>query len=501
MVTDEDLPISSLLLDVKNPRHREVASQEEAIRALLGHQPIKLYNLAVHIIENGLSPIDGLVVLRQGTEYTVLEGNRRVAALKLLLKPAICPLPRYRNLFTELAKRASLPTVLRVKVVDSREEAMPWLEVRHGGELDGAGTVRWSTGQRTRAFAAAGTQEYKALAVLDWVFEKAEAGANETLFQLAENIFDSKITTFGRLVGDPEFRAYCGFDLVGHDMHLTQSDSAVLVRLNQVLLDLAGDLTVSALKLKDQRKEYVRTLAERLGESVDSPSTDDTAASEDPKSSTDRSDEEAAKEGSTAGDSAGAGSGSNEADSAGGGKAGDGSDDDGGATATAEGDEETSPKQKPDSKRTERERARSKKLFYALRLRNCGPRTRDILREAQKLDADTFRNSAAALTRMVIEFVVSQAIVDCGWTPPPRDELRQKVQTCITYLDPSGKDKRYKDIRNQVGAPDSIIGGSTLNAFLHNPNYFPTAVELRSIADKYVDFLKELDSAIGQAKT
>ncbi|MGW0192997.1 hypothetical protein [Nonomuraea sp. NPDC003201] len=498
MVTEEDLPISSLLLDNKNPRHREVAGQEEAIRALLGHQPIKLYNLAVHIIDNGLSPIDGLVALRQGSEYVVLEGNRRVAALKLLLKPAICPIPRYRNLFAELAKKASLPTAIRIKVVDNRAEAKPWLELRHGGELDGAGTVRWSTGQRTRAFATPGTQEYKAVATLDWVFEKAESGANEALYQLAENIFDNKITTFGRLVGDPSFRSYCGFDLVGHDMHLTDSDSAVLVRLNQVLLDLAGDLTVSDLKSKEQRKEYIRRLAERLGESVDTPAAKDTtSSSENSKPSTDQPNTKDAGEQT-------AGSGSSAKPSAGTTDATEKEtheDADDNDSAASPGTEEEAAKQKSDEKKTERERARSKKLFYGLRLRNCGPRTRDILLEAQKLDADTFRNSAAALTRMVIEFVVTQAITDCGWTQPPRDELRQKVQTCITYLDPSGKDKRYKDIRNQVGAPDSIIGGSTLNAFLHNPNYFPTAVELRSIADKYVDFLKELDAAIGQAKT
>ena len=59
---------------------------------------------------------------------------------------------------------------------------------------------------------------------------------------------------------------------------------------------------------------------------------------------------------------------------------------------------------------------------------------------------------------------------------------------------------RYLDLRQQIHKKDSIINTVTLNAFLHNPDYSPSAPVMRSISDTYSLLLTDLNRAIGEAK-
>jgi len=82
----------------------------------------------------------------------------------------------------------------------------------------------------------------------------------------------------------------------------------------------------------------------------------------------------------------------------------------------------------------------------------------------------------------------------------PSQQLKERVRACLGHLDPDEKDHRYKDVRTQVSDKYSLISANTMNAFLHNAHYFPTATELRSISDKYVALLRDLDDAIGKVR-
>jgi hypothetical protein len=82
--------LESLLLDTLNPRHNPVESQREALDALLeGRGAQELLRLADDISQFGVSPIDLALVIPDGNVFIVLEGNRRVAALKLLKNPGL----------------------------------------------------------------------------------------------------------------------------------------------------------------------------------------------------------------------------------------------------------------------------------------------------------------------------------------------------------------------------------------------------------------------------
>lgn len=90
---DEQIPVTRLNLDTKNPRHPEQDSQREILQWMTqgtGRIGEKLLILAADIAANGLNPAERVMVSIDKTksdEYIVIEGNRRVAAIKLINNP------------------------------------------------------------------------------------------------------------------------------------------------------------------------------------------------------------------------------------------------------------------------------------------------------------------------------------------------------------------------------------------------------------------------------
>lgn len=81
----------SILLDDENPRIEAVGMSQPAIRELLlEHEDVA--KLAHQIVQvGGLFPHDLLIVTIVNDQLTVLEGNRRIAALQMLLDPTLIP--------------------------------------------------------------------------------------------------------------------------------------------------------------------------------------------------------------------------------------------------------------------------------------------------------------------------------------------------------------------------------------------------------------------------
>ena len=87
-VTSVDL--DRLQLNTENPRFGMTSNQIEAFQMMLTDQKEKIHNLAKDIAANGLNPADLVIVMpsiRDPDYFLVLEGNRRVVALKLLSNP------------------------------------------------------------------------------------------------------------------------------------------------------------------------------------------------------------------------------------------------------------------------------------------------------------------------------------------------------------------------------------------------------------------------------
>ena len=141
----------SLQLDAKNtriPSDRRSDDQRGLLHELLEHEDVK--SLASSIAKLGLFPNERLVVVPSGRRFVVLEGNRRLAAIRLLLNPELAPTDGLVRYFRGLSAKADLAALgtLEVAIVPSRIAAAPILAALHIGDSK----RRWSSLQQARFY-------------------------------------------------------------------------------------------------------------------------------------------------------------------------------------------------------------------------------------------------------------------------------------------------------------------------------------------------------------
>src|SRR5258706_8049748 len=256
------LRIEQLLLDTENPRIGDASSQHDALQKVLDDQEEKLFELASSIAADGMSPIDRLLVLREkedSNRYIALEGNRRVAALKILANPAVLTglnaKSSLQKRLEELARDFDKSSVEPVDCSesDTREAAASWLHLRHTGENDGRGVVGWS-GQAAARFRGSDP----ALQALDFV--KTHGNLTEVQRQSLGNTFP--ITTLDRLLSTPDVRKRIGVEVKNGKLYSALPPEELMKPLRRIVLDLAQkNVRVGQLMKKEQQVEYVDGLS------------------------------------------------------------------------------------------------------------------------------------------------------------------------------------------------------------------------------------------------
>jgi hypothetical protein len=138
------IKVTNLLLDAKNsriPRSSPDPSQRDLIAELVRHD--KVYQLARKIVRAGWYRMESLVGIEQAPSQRIIiyEGNRRLAALKVLINPELAP-PEYLRKFQRLSRRADVASFKKVKVLiaPDRYLAAPMIADKHTREQ----TERWS---------------------------------------------------------------------------------------------------------------------------------------------------------------------------------------------------------------------------------------------------------------------------------------------------------------------------------------------------------------------
>jgi len=147
----KDVPVEQISLDVHNARIRAGHDQGDCVQRILRKED-QLLALAADIAENGLTTAPILVSPAGARKYIVKDGNRRIAALKLLNDPGRwSPDARLKAKFEAIRLRFKdrIPAV--VDVLSSPNEAAIIREVlaRHSGAADGVGQLDWSAYLRT----------------------------------------------------------------------------------------------------------------------------------------------------------------------------------------------------------------------------------------------------------------------------------------------------------------------------------------------------------------
>jgi hypothetical protein len=125
---EDNLDPSDLRIDLHNPRmpEHEFESESEAIAHLI--QNADIGELIESIGNSGWLDFEPLIVLNDGTN-TVLEGNRRLAALRILSDEA---LQRETSMaIPDPLHSEAIPETVRVRLVASRVEARDFIGFKH----------------------------------------------------------------------------------------------------------------------------------------------------------------------------------------------------------------------------------------------------------------------------------------------------------------------------------------------------------------------------------
>lgn len=437
----EEIPVSQLLLDVKNPRLPQVqGSQREAIRTMARTLGPKLVALAEHIGNKGLSLGDLPIVMPSEDEvdqYEVLDGNRRLAAIRALETPELVAAALKSGAAKKLAtlsssyKKNPVESMLCV-VMDSRKEADPWIQLRHRGESGGAGLARWDGVQGARYDSRVG-KVLPQLDVLNFVRERGDLDA-ATL----EKLDSFPITTLERLVKDRDVRHRMGIDLTGGEIKTRYPAEEIIKPLLKMVRDLAtGAVTVSDLKRKEQRFKYAAEFtppdlpeASKVGPLR--PLKDLPAAPSPTKPP--------AKKG------------------------------------------KTPPKAAPE---------RDTLVPSSLTLTISVARIDAVFNELKKLNIESFRNVAGIMLRVFVEWTV-EAYIDreglrAGLTKDQKQSLHKRLLLMLDHLEQSGTMTKaeLKPIRVEFNNKDSLAALDTLHSYVHSTtNFRPKTSEVRETWDR-----------------
>lgn len=133
--------LSEVLLDALNPRlsfgGAEI-TQAQIIEALVRHDNVEA--LAKQIADQGYLPTEILAAIEDDHGLVVVEGNRRLTALKLLANPSLAP-ESSRRPFEKLSARMREPIDrVPLMIAPSRDAVIPLMIARHTQQ----GVERWS---------------------------------------------------------------------------------------------------------------------------------------------------------------------------------------------------------------------------------------------------------------------------------------------------------------------------------------------------------------------
>lgn len=262
MSSRKNISINSVLLDPDNARHGEKGSQKDIYAWMCGADIApKVLKLATDIAQVGNSPLEipAVIPAPEGVEkpWLVVEGNRRVTALKFLNNPKLCPDLKLRKQYERLKKNAAHPIASKVEFVvfDDIDKARPWIEKRHGGENGGVGVISWGAIEFDNFAARFGkvTANRPAVEMLGYAYSKGLIDQDE--------FRGFPVTTLLRLLSSPVFRSAIGCDLINKQLYQVSDDEYFDRAVVAVLKILAsGEKTVTDLKSKEQREKFAHEL-------------------------------------------------------------------------------------------------------------------------------------------------------------------------------------------------------------------------------------------------
>lgn len=490
----KNLRPTQTILDPDNPRIPDgTSSDKEAINRLIDDGYDQLLALARDLVKQGQSnPSELPIVIKDGSKYLVLEGNRRFAALKLLADPKLADNPDHQAAFARINAKGSGPTHIYSAVAPDRDQADHWIMLRHTGANQGIGIKRWSTEQtathrrRMKANIDAGT--LRSITIADELTETYQEDL--TLVEMIQRVRATKLTNIGRFFapdvltrmqlevrqvrGMPARALWArhtadqlhGFFTWAMEMLDEKTVDAIkneilrggLLNTNSHLLPDPGSALAEPLRLADH--PYSRS-ADKDGES------DESDSSVDPGGIRDTSRDANTRTGAT-------------------------------GSADSEASDQRSNGGNSGSSRKKRDQAPEKCLYSKVHLPSLPPTVQRLLKEARSTRIDEHYATSCVLARVILDLTVSAPEV-LEWSGArDSDPLAEKIKACILRLEPDVEraKKRTKVELVQAFQEADGIGIQYMHQFLHNPSVMPDPHLARRFSSAFTPLLNDINAAI-----
>lgn len=435
--------VSNLLLDTENPRlPAHAPDQPSTIQAMAQTQGKNLVGMAEHLIRYGPSPVDLPIVMpSEDNCFIVLDGNRRLTAIKSLENPTLIDgavtqsvLKQIKNLAQTY--HANPVEELRCYVVSSRAEADPWIQNRHRGLQGGSGLYEWDGYVAARYDALTGDKSV-ALQIIDFVTGHSKL-SEKTLETIRTGKFP--VTTLERIVKTPYVREKLGFDIKNSEVITRLPNSEIIKGLARIVEDVGtGDITVTDVKKVDQRIKYV-----------------DAFASDDLPDLTKASDK------------------------------------------SRPIDQESPNPRTKRNRHSPKPRTRATLIPHNLVLNIPQHRIEAIATELRSLNVDKYPNAAAVMMRVFIELSLDHFLENTvGWPSQQVDGsyLAQKLSASANYFDQNGTMSKQElaPVKKAAGGQTLLAASvKTMNGYVHNRYFSAIASELRTAWDDLQAFMTNI---------
>ena len=269
------LSINKLFLDNKNPR-LPISSRNLTQTDLLSELVAKddVYELAKTITDKGYMPIESLIVIEESGKKVVVEGNRRLSSLKLLLDPNKISGAISRK-FRALSQKIDTENIKKAKVTiaPSREAANVYIAMKH---TRGGGTNKWNHIEQAR-FYKARYSEGKTISQIAKDFSISNSEVLKelkllTMYELAceldlpediaAKVRDSRhfpSTTLERIYENQDYRGWLSLDFKSESMECKTSRAEFNKGYSRIVTDIAlGKITSRSHNDRAAAQEYLK---------------------------------------------------------------------------------------------------------------------------------------------------------------------------------------------------------------------------------------------------
>lgn len=452
--------LSELKVDQNNFRLGSFRSQRDAIRAMLTRHKSKLLPLAKDILEVGLSPGEPIWVApdpESSGKYIVMEGNRRITALKVMNSPALADGTTASDAFRKLGKEflTKPRREIRATVFESIEAARPWVERRHLNEQSGVGIEWWDPFAQDRSKKDKGKARNRSMVVLEY-FSPDDIEGLADKWDLADRTTnaDRVLNTFSE-----HYASKLGIKIGTKSGTLKLSDKTTGEIVLETLMRSCA-ASVSQFKGVEERRGHIeKTLAKWLNSEVaKAPDSSGTSSESSSESTTDSAEE------------------------------GDGKS---AEKAESSGTKPKGKRAKPDPlDRSTLAPTGTHETFHVA----ATQRLTTLYNESRNLLVDEFTNSAGLLLRVFLELSTEAYLkgtdepIQSGYSDwsDRGIKLQDKVKLVVRRLDPDLKNRQLDYAREGYSMDPAIMHSvDRMHAYMHDPFRNPNPREIKQSWDRW----------------